>query len=63
MWSIIVRIEIIEDCKGLKSEVVKMGDYKTVLDPDILLEFDHLGLTRFYNLKDKWILLSSYFIV
>ncbi len=32
----------------LKSELmIKMGDYKTVLDPDILLEFDHLGLTRF----------------
>ena len=28
-----------------------MGDYKTVLDPDILLEFDHLGLTRFGKLK------------
>ncbi len=39
--------------KRFKSELLKMGDYKTVLDPDILLEFDHLGLTRFYNLKDK----------
>ena len=53
MWSIIVKIEIIEDCKGLKSEVVKMGDYKTVLDPDILLEFDHLGFNKIYNLKYK----------
>jgi hypothetical protein len=30
-----------------------MGDYKTVLDPDILLEFDHLG---YYKIIYKYII-------